>query len=49
MNITKAAIEKDRITIIALLIVLAAGIMTFRTMPRAEDPGFIIRTAMVLT
>jgi multidrug efflux pump subunit AcrB len=49
MNITKAAIEKDRITVIALLIILVAGIITFRTMPRSEDPGFIIRTAMVLT
>ena len=49
MNITQAAIEKNRITAVALILVFLAGISTFNTMPRAEDPGFIIRTAMVLT
>jgi multidrug efflux pump subunit AcrB len=49
MNLTRAAIEKNRITFTALLVILLAGITTFRNMPRAEDPGFIIRTAMVRT
>lgn len=49
MNITHAAIEKNRITAVILIIVLFAGISTFRTMPRAEDPGFIIRVALVMT
>jgi multidrug efflux pump subunit AcrB len=49
MNITQAAIEKDRITATVLILILIAGIGTFLNMPRAEDPGFIIRTAMVLT
>ncbi|MCG8603398.1 efflux RND transporter permease subunit, partial [bacterium] len=49
MDITRFAIEKKRITGVALLLVVATGILTFNTMPRAEDPGFIIRTALVQT
>ncbi|UCF06609.1 MAG: efflux RND transporter permease subunit [bacterium] len=49
MSITRAAIEKNRVTIIALIVIAIAGIFAFRSMPRAEDPGFIIRVAMVLT
>jgi len=49
MSITQFAIEKNRITIIALVLILFAGIQTFKTMPRDEDPGFIIRTATVMT
>lgn len=49
MNFTRLAIEKKRITAVALILILFAGISTFRTMPRAEDPGFIVRTAQVIT
>jgi multidrug efflux pump subunit AcrB len=49
MNITRAAIEKNRITFIALLVILAGGIVAYFDLPRAEDPGFIIRTATVVT
>ena len=49
MNITRAAIEKSRVTFIALFVILLAGIQTYQTMSRDEDPGFIIRTALVLT
>jgi multidrug efflux pump subunit AcrB len=49
MNITRAALEKKQVTTIALLVILVAGIRTFVNMPRAEDPGFIIRTAQVST
>lgn len=49
MNITRAAIEKNRITAVALIFVFLAGINTFSTMPRAEDPGFIIRWALITT
>ena len=49
MNITKFAIEKKRITGVALLLIVIIGMMTYLNMPRAEDPGFIIRTALVLT
>jgi multidrug efflux pump subunit AcrB len=49
MSITRLAVEKNRITIVALVLILFAGIQTFQTMPRDEDPGFIIRTATVMT
>lgn len=49
MDVTKFAIEKKRITIIALLVILLTGITTYLSMPRAEDPGFIIRTAQIIT
>lgn len=49
MNMTRFAIEKNRITAVALILILFAGINTFRKMPRAEDPGFTIRWALILT
>lgn len=49
MNIARAAIEKNRITAFALVFIILAGLMTFQNMPRAEDPGFIIRVALILT
>ncbi len=49
MNITQFAIEKNRITLVALICILIAGFSAYNSMPRNEDPGFIIRTAMVLT
>ena len=47
MNIAKIAIEKSRITTVALVLTVFAGISTYNSMPRAEDPGFTIRTAVV--
>lgn len=49
MNLTQTAIEKSRITIVVLIVIVFAGYNTYRHMPRAEDPGFIIRTAVVST
>ncbi len=49
MDITRFAIEKNRITTTILAVIALAGIGTYLTMPRAEDPGFIVRTAMVQT
>ncbi len=49
MNITRFAIEKKRITGTALVLILVGGISAYRQMPRAEDPGFIVRTAQILT
>ncbi len=49
MDITKIAIEKKRITFMALVMILATGMMSYSRMSRAEDPGFTIRVAMVQT
>ena len=49
MNLTQAALEKTRVTYVALLVIALAGLFAFRTLPRDEDPGFVVRTAQVLT
>lgn len=49
MDITKAAIEKNRVTMVALLVVFIAGVGAYNSLSRAEDPGFIVRTAQVQT
>jgi multidrug efflux pump subunit AcrB len=49
MNLTLAAIEKNRITVVILAVILLSGILSFFDMERAEDPGFIIRDAAVIT
>ena len=49
MDITRAAIENNRVTTVTVLVILAAGLNAYQQMPRNEDPGFIIRTAHVMT
>ncbi|MBN2232864.1 MAG: efflux RND transporter permease subunit [Deltaproteobacteria bacterium] len=49
MNITRAAIERSRVTLAFLLVIAVAGIWQYTRMPQAEDPGFTIRTALVVT
>ena len=49
MNVTRAAIEKNRITTALLILLLVSGGITYMNMPRAEDPGFVVRTAVVMT
>jgi multidrug efflux pump subunit AcrB len=49
MSITKAAIDNNRVTAVALLVILFAGLGAYRDMPQNEDPGFIIRVALVIT
>jgi multidrug efflux pump subunit AcrB len=49
MNITSAALEKNRLTIVALVFILFGGLMAFGTLSRSEDPGFTIRFAQVMT
>jgi len=49
LDLTRLAIEKNRVTTAILLIALGGGWLAFNTLPRAEDPGFVIRTAQVIT
>ncbi len=49
MSITKMAIEKNRVTIVLFLVLFFAGLSAYRSLPRAKDPGFIIRTAVIIT
>ena len=49
MNLTRVAIERDRVTWVVLAVIALAGWSTYLGMPRAEDPGFTVRTAIVVT
>ena len=46
---TRFAIENNRVTIAALVVIFLGGLAAYKDLPRNEDPGFIIRTAQVLT
>ena len=43
MSITRLAIVKNRITIMALITIGLGGWIAFEQTPRAKDPGFIFR------
>ena len=49
MIMTRLAIENNRVTWVVLAVIVLAGLQAFINMPRAYDPGFIIRTAQVVT
>jgi multidrug efflux pump subunit AcrB len=49
LNLTRAALERDRVTWVVLAVIAFAGVFTYLRMPRAEDPGFTVRTAVVVT
>ena len=46
---TELAIRNNRVTWVLLAALVFTGMMAYDTLPRAEDPGFIIRTAVVQT
>lgn len=49
MSITELAIGRSRVTAVALVALFFAGISAFFGMPQQMDPGFIVRTAQVVT
>ncbi len=49
MNVTRLAIEKNRITLVLVFLLLSAGIMAYAGLPKAQDPGFTVRTAVITT
>lgn len=49
MNLTRAAIDNKVVTVVALLVIAVAGIQSYFSLPRAEDPGFTIRVAQITT
>ena len=49
MNLTQVALNNDRVTWMAVIFLLLAGWFSYKSLPRAEDPGFIIRIAQVTT
>ncbi|MFO7975700.1 MAG: efflux RND transporter permease subunit, partial [Candidatus Hydrogenedentota bacterium] len=49
MNLTELAIRRSRVTVALVIVAVAGGTYALYSLPRAEDPGFTIRTALVLT
>ena len=49
MSITQFALKNDKVTIVFALLLFVYGLIAFLDLPRAKDPGFIIRTATVVT
>jgi len=48
MRLPKLAIDNYRIVIIIILLLVTAGIMSYRTMPRSEDPAVTVPGASVV-
>ena len=49
MNITRWALDNRTATAVFLFLLTAAGLFSYTGLPRAEDPGFVIRVAVVTT
>ncbi|GAB6097668.1 efflux RND transporter permease subunit [Desulfatiferula olefinivorans] len=49
MNLTALALRWNRLTVVLVAVIIIGGLLAAKHIPQAEDPGFIIRTAMVST
>ncbi len=49
MDLTRYAIDNRVVTFVALAVVALSGVSAYRGLPRAEDPGFLVRSAIVRT
>ncbi len=49
MNIAEFSIKKNIITWVSAAILVVVGLMSYRALPRLEDPEFTIKEAIVLT
>ena len=49
MSLTRLALEHRVTTVVFLALLTLAGAMSYNRLPRAEDPGFVIRAAVVTT
>lgn len=47
MNLTEFALNRSRLTMVILLVILLGGISSYLSLPQSEDPDFTIRTALV--
>jgi len=48
-SITRLAIQNNRTTFVFIAVLILLGIQAYQSIPRAYDPGFIIRSAQVIT
>jgi len=49
VNLTAIAIDRNRITLAVVVLVLLSGMIAFQQIPKAQDPGFTIRTVLITT
>ncbi|MEE8218341.1 MAG: efflux RND transporter permease subunit, partial [Vicinamibacteria bacterium] len=49
MDLTRFALEKRVVTGVAVAVLVLAGLQAFFNLPRSEDPGFVMRVALVTT
>ncbi len=49
MNITQFAFRFDRVVYILIALLIVSGILAYQQLPKARDPGFIIRAAVITT
>jgi len=49
VNLTAAAIDKNRITLTIVALLVIAGSLAYQNLPKAQDPGYVIRTAVITT
>jgi multidrug efflux pump subunit AcrB len=49
MDITRYTIEKNRVFWVVFLILIFSGISAYFTLPKNEDPGFMVRGAFIQT
>lgn len=49
MNLTEMAIKKKVVTFTFILLLVLAGVSTYFKLSKAEDPGYVVRTATVAT
>ena len=49
MNLTASAIRNNRVTLTVVALLLVAGGLAYQNLPKAQDPGFVVRTAVITT
>ena len=49
MNLTALAIAKNRVTLTLVTLMVLSGILAYGALPKAKDPGFTVRIAVITT
>jgi len=49
MNLTAYTLNHKQLSFLIIFIILSVGLQSFKTIPRAQDPGFTLRTAQIST
>ena len=49
MEISKSAFKNNRVTLIVISALCLIGLYSYKNMPKAQDPGFKIRNAQIIT